>query len=245
MKCEAVPISTPGAVAITRVSAPAHPPVAPECRPPDRDNRSKAGLQTPTVFVPITRAGLRISTRGSRPCAETAHPPKSQSRQITPPMYSPFFETQSNVVAVPKSTITHGPPYFSNAATAFTMRSAPLPRDCRTTPASRLHTRLNKQRLGVEIALAHLPQHRIERRHHRRNHNPMHVRDFEIFHGEEVAENHPVLVHGSAQMRPTRQFATTARSAPLPFGPSSPDDAPPAQTRRAPYSYCRHRSLEA
>src|SRR6266705_833282 len=45
--------------------------------------------------------------------------------QITPPMYSPFFDTQSKVVAVPKSTITHGPPYFSNAATAFTIRSAP------------------------------------------------------------------------------------------------------------------------
>ena len=45
--------------------------------------------------------------------------------QITPPMYSPFADTQSNVVAVPKSTTMHGPPNFSKAATAFTMRSAP------------------------------------------------------------------------------------------------------------------------
>ena len=36
-----------------------------------------------------------------------------------------FAETQSKVVAVPKSTITQGPPYFSKAATALTIRSAP------------------------------------------------------------------------------------------------------------------------
>src|SRR5207249_8088908 len=45
--------------------------------------------------------------------------------QITPPMYSPLLQMQSKVVAVPKSTATQGPPYFSQAATPFTMRSAP------------------------------------------------------------------------------------------------------------------------
>ena len=44
---------------------------------------------------------------------------------IAPPTYSPFGVTRSKVVAVPKSTITQGPPYFSNAATPFTTRSAP------------------------------------------------------------------------------------------------------------------------
>ena len=44
---------------------------------------------------------------------------------IAPPMYSPFLETASKVVAVPKSTIMSGPPYFSNPAIALTIRSAP------------------------------------------------------------------------------------------------------------------------
>ena len=35
-----------------------------------------------------------------------------------PPRYSPAAETASKVVAVPKSTMMHGPPYFSKAATA-------------------------------------------------------------------------------------------------------------------------------
>src|SRR5208283_6076362 len=34
-------------------------------------------------------------------------------------------EITSNVIAVPKSTTTHGPPNWWNAATPFTMRSAP------------------------------------------------------------------------------------------------------------------------
>ena len=33
--------------------------------------------------------------------------------KITPPRYSPFFETQSKVVAVPKSTAMPGPPMSS------------------------------------------------------------------------------------------------------------------------------------
>ncbi len=44
---------------------------------------------------------------------------------VVPPWYSPLAVTQSNVVAVPKSTAITGPPYFSKAATEFTMRSAP------------------------------------------------------------------------------------------------------------------------
>ena len=44
---------------------------------------------------------------------------------VVPPLDSTLRETTSNVVAVPKSTTMHGPPYFSNAATLLTMRSAP------------------------------------------------------------------------------------------------------------------------
>src|SRR5215469_1687832 len=79
-----------------------------------------------TVLVPMTFAGLRISTRGNlavcskRACAEIAMP-----GAMIPPIHSPLRLTVSKFVAVPKSTTTQGPPYFSNAATPFTMRSAP------------------------------------------------------------------------------------------------------------------------
>ena len=79
-----------------------------------------------TVFVPMMRVGFRISTRCRRAvCPNNASAEIPMPGQITPPMYSPFADTQSKVVAVPKSTDTHGPPYFSNAATELTMRSAP------------------------------------------------------------------------------------------------------------------------
>jgi hypothetical protein len=48
--------------------------------------------------------------------------------KITPPRYSQLRDTQSKVVAVPKSTAITGPPNISKAATALTMRSAPTSR---------------------------------------------------------------------------------------------------------------------
>ena len=47
---------------------------------------------------------------------------------MTPPRYSADSETASKVVAVPKSTTMHGPPWRRWAATALTMRSAPSSR---------------------------------------------------------------------------------------------------------------------
>ena len=38
----------------------------------------------------------------------------------------------SKVIAVPKSTIINGPPYFSYPATPLTILSAPTSLDCRT-----------------------------------------------------------------------------------------------------------------
>ncbi len=58
-------------------------------------------------------------------------PRKSASAEIpmpgasTPPIYSPRAEMASKLIAVPKSTMMHGPPSLANAATLLTMRSAP------------------------------------------------------------------------------------------------------------------------
>jgi hypothetical protein len=44
---------------------------------------------------------------------------------MAPPRYSPATEMASNVVAVPRSTTTHGPPNRSKAPTALAILSAP------------------------------------------------------------------------------------------------------------------------
>ena len=65
-----------------------------------------------TVFVPITLPGSLISTRGSRAVRENnASDEIPIPGAITPPRYSHFAEITSNVIAVPKSTTMHGPPY--------------------------------------------------------------------------------------------------------------------------------------
>ena len=82
-----------------------------------------------TVFRPITDLGREISTRGSLAARwNNASAEMPIPGQIAPPRYSPRAEMASKVVAVPKSTTMHGPPYSSNAATAFTIRSAPTSR---------------------------------------------------------------------------------------------------------------------
>ena len=48
--------------------------------------------------------------------------------QMAPPTYSPRCDTASRVVAVPKSTTRRPQRHFSQAATAFTIRSAPTSR---------------------------------------------------------------------------------------------------------------------
>src|SRR6056297_2533203 len=79
-----------------------------------------------TVFLQITPSGLTSSTFGSfdafwkRASLDIFIP-----GAIVPPRYSFFSEIAQNVVAVPKSTITHGPPYLCMHATAFTILSAP------------------------------------------------------------------------------------------------------------------------
>ena len=81
------------------------------------------------VVRPITLLGRAISTRWSIEArSKSASIEVWMPGKITPPRYSPWAETQSKVVAVPKSTAMAGPPSSSKAATAFTMRSAPTSR---------------------------------------------------------------------------------------------------------------------
>ena len=66
-----------------------------------------------TVFVPMTRPGSLISTRGRRAArAKSASEAIPSPGAITPPRYSHFAEITSKVIAVPKSTTMHGPPYL-------------------------------------------------------------------------------------------------------------------------------------
>ena len=78
------------------------------------------------MLRPTTRPGSRTSTRGSRAARwKSASALIPIPGQITPPPYSPPRVITSNVVAVPKSTTTAGPPKAAKAATPFTIRSAP------------------------------------------------------------------------------------------------------------------------
>ena len=64
-----------------------------------------------TVSLPIARSGARSSTRGSLAVrAASASSPSSRPGAIAPPTYAPSDATQSNVVAVPRSTTTAGVP---------------------------------------------------------------------------------------------------------------------------------------
>ncbi len=74
---------------------------------------------------PITERGRASSTRWSMEArSKSASMEVWMPGTIAPPRYSPFSETQSKVVAVPKSTAITGPPMISKAATELTMRSA-------------------------------------------------------------------------------------------------------------------------
>ncbi len=79
-----------------------------------------------TMLRPMAAGGVASSTRISRAArCDRASRPLSTPGAITPPRNSPSADTTSSVVAVPKSTTTHGPPCRANAATALAMRSAP------------------------------------------------------------------------------------------------------------------------
>ena len=66
------------------------------------------------VVLPITDFGRAISTRCSIDArSNSASIDVSMPGKIAPPRYSPSAETQSKVVAVPKSTAITGPPNIS------------------------------------------------------------------------------------------------------------------------------------
>ena len=115
------------------------------------------------VLVPMIFPGSLISMRKRR-----AARLKSASAEIpipgqrTPPRYSPRSETASKFRAVPKSTATHGPPYFSNAATLFTMLiRAYFQRIIVMNGHAGFDSRLDEQRGQIEIALGHSGQRGI------------------------------------------------------------------------------------
>src|SRR5699024_9235413 len=78
------------------------------------------------VFLAMAARGLTISTMCScAPRCDRASTEMSMPGAIAPPTYSPLGLTASNVVAVPKSTTTLGPPYRCPAASALMIRSLP------------------------------------------------------------------------------------------------------------------------
>ena len=115
----------------------------------------------------------------------------------TPPRYSPRAETASKLIAVPKSTTMHGPPYLSKAATLLTMRSAPTSCGlsyCTGMPG--LHARLDEQRLLAEIALGHSGERGIQRRHDRADNHAADFARLEIRESEKIARENAVFVDG-------------------------------------------------
>ena len=73
---------------------------------------------------------------------------------------------------------------------------------------------LDEQRPRVEVALAHLAQRGVQRRHDRRNYDALHRADLEPVHRKQIAEQHAVLVHHlrlDGGDPPVRQQASSAR----------------------------------
>ena len=85
------------------------------------------------VEVPTTCAGATRSTfESSAVLDDSASAARRTPGAIAPPTYSPAPLTQSNTVAVPRSTTMTAPRTRSNAASAFTIRSAPTSRGVST-----------------------------------------------------------------------------------------------------------------
>jgi len=110
---------------------------------------------------------------------------------------SPRSEMTSNLVAVPKSTTMHGPPYFSNAAMESQRRSAPSSVGLSTsTGMPVLMPGSTKKRLDVEVGLAHLAKRGVDGRDDRRDDDVLDLRGVDALHVEEIDEQRAVLVHG-------------------------------------------------
>ena len=66
-----------------------------------------------TVLVPTTSLGGRKSTIGRRAVLlNSASMAMPMPTAMAPPRYSPWREMTSKLMVVPRSTITHGPPYL-------------------------------------------------------------------------------------------------------------------------------------
>ena len=59
---------------------------------------------------------------------------------------------------------------------------------------SRLDTGFDEHRLDIEVALAHLAQGGVERRHHRGDNDGGDLSRINLAHGEEIQEQNPILV---------------------------------------------------
>ena len=111
---------------------------------------------------------------------------------------------------MPKSTTTQGPPYFSKAATPIhDAIGADLRRIVIVDGHSGFDSRLDVERPQIEIALAHLAQHRIERRNYGRNYDSPIPLDSRPAIENKFRNNHPVFIHGTGAEVATRQLATS------------------------------------
>ena len=89
---------------------------------------------------------------------------------MMPPRYSALAEIASKVMAVPRSTMTQGPPYLCSAATLFTIRSAPdFRRIFVADGQAGIGLGRHEHGFGAEIAVRHLRQRAVQRRNDGRN----------------------------------------------------------------------------
>ena len=103
----------------------------------------------------------------------------------------------SKVMAVPKSTTMHGPPYLWNAATPLTMRSAPTSSGIVDEHGHAcFHAGFDEQRFLTEVDARHFRQRPIHRRHDRTDNHAANRGAVESGNREEVARQHAVFIDG-------------------------------------------------
>ena len=105
-------------------------------------------------------SGLRKSTSGKRAVRlKSASAEMPMPAAIIPPRYSALAETASNVMAVPRSTMTHGPPYLCKRGHAVhDPVRAHFRRILVEDVEAGIGVRRHEHRFGAEIALRHLRQ---------------------------------------------------------------------------------------
>jgi len=106
--------------------------------------------------VPMTFSGIfdfHARSRAARGKKRFRRNP--QPRRNHPPRYSPSLKSHQNRNRRPKSTTIHGPPLFVNAATPFTMRSAPTSMGYPQHRHPRFHSEFDEQRLLSKINTRH------------------------------------------------------------------------------------------